>query len=195
MTNLPETPSPSLGALFLTFFKIGALTFGGGYAMVPIIEHELIEKKKWLDEKEVLDIMALCQSLPGVIAANSANLIGYRLRGRRGALWAVLGAVIPSFLIILTIAAFLTGFRHEPLVIKAFTGIRCVVVALMLRAALKFWKKSVIDGLTGFLAVLSFIGVTAGISPFVNIVSALILGFVLYRFFPRYTDGVFRRKP
>ena len=117
--------------LFLTFLKIGAFTFGGGYAMISIIEHEVINRRGWIARHDFLDLLTLAQSAPGPISLNTAVFIGYRLRGLRGALSAILGAVIPSFVIILCVAILFTDVRHNPWVDAAFRGMRPAVVALI----------------------------------------------------------------
>lgn len=117
--------------LFLTFLKIGAFTFGGGYAMISIIEHEVINRRGWIDRHDFLDLLTLAQSAPGPISLNTAVFVGYRLRGLRGALSAILGAVIPSFVIILCVAILFTDVRHNPWVDAAFRGMRPAVVALI----------------------------------------------------------------
>lgn len=117
--------------LFLTFLKIGAFTFGGGYAMISIIEHEVINRRGWIARPDFLDLLTLAQSAPGPISLNTAVFIGYRLRGLRGALSAILGAVIPSFVIILCVAILFTDVRHNPWVDAAFRGMRPAVVALI----------------------------------------------------------------
>lgn len=117
--------------LFLTFLKIGAFTFGGGYAMISIIEHEVINRRGWIARHDFLDLLTLAQSAPGPISLNTAVFVGYRLRGLRGALSAILGAVIPSFVIILCVAILFTDVRHNPWVDAAFRGMRPAVVALI----------------------------------------------------------------
>ena len=117
--------------LFLSYFKIGLFTFGGGYAMVPLIEAEVIERKKWLPQSEFLDLLTLAQSSPGPIAINTSVFIGYKVRGLRGAAAAALGAVLPSFIIILIVAIFFAEIRHNAIVEAAFKGMRPAVVALI----------------------------------------------------------------
>lgn len=121
----------SLGALFGTFFKIGLFTFGGGYAMVPLIQREIIDRKGWIAREEFLDLLVLAQSAPGPIAINTSVFIGYKVRGLRGAAASTLGAVLPSFLCILTIAVFFAQVRHNAVVEAAFKGMRPAVVALI----------------------------------------------------------------
>ena len=121
----------TLFELFRSFFKIGLFTFGGGYAMVPLIEAEIIERRRWLPQGEFLDLLTLAQSSPGPIAVNTSVFIGYKVRGLWGAVAASLGAVLPSFLIILIVAIFFAGIRHNPVVDAAFKGMRPAVVALI----------------------------------------------------------------
>lgn len=121
-----------LRTIFLSFFKIGLFTFGGGYAMLPLIEQELIVKRKWIERKEFLDLLTLAQSVPGPIAVNTSVFVGYKVRGLRGAAAALLGTVLPSFVIILAIAVFFADIRHNPVVDAAFKGMRPAVVALII---------------------------------------------------------------
>ena len=116
---------------FKTFFRIGAFTIGGGYAMIPLIESEVVDKHKWLNREEFLDIIAIAQSCPGVFAINMSVFIGYKLRRFPGALCASLGTALPSFVIILLIAMFFANFQDNPVVESIFRGIRPAVVALI----------------------------------------------------------------
>ena len=118
-----------LTTIFVSFLKIGMFTFGGGYAMLPLIERELITKRKWIEQKEFLDLLTLAQSVPGPIAVNT---VGYKVRGLRGAAAALLGTVTSSFVIILAIAIFFAGIRQNPVVDAAFKGMRPAVVALII---------------------------------------------------------------
>ena len=115
-----------LRTIFASFFKIGLFTFGGGYAMLPLIEQELIAKRGWIEHKEFLDLLTLAQSVPGPIAINTSVFVGYKMRGLKGAVAALLGSVLPSFVIILAI-----DIRHNPVVDAAFKGMRPAVVALI----------------------------------------------------------------
>jgi len=128
--------------MFITFFKIGAFTFGGGYAMIPIIQEEVVEKKKWIDDNEFMNAIALAQASPGPVAVNTSIYCGYQLKGFVGALVCTLGTVLPSFIIILVIAKFFYQFRENPIIDRIFMGIRPAVVALILSAVYKMWKKS-----------------------------------------------------
>ena len=120
--------------LFTTFFKIGAFTFGGGYAMIPLIQRETVEKHKWITEDDILDIIAIAESTPGPIAINSATFVGYKTAGFLGAVMATLGVVLPSFCIILVISYVLREFREIKAVQYAFEGIRAGVLALLIKA-------------------------------------------------------------
>ena len=166
--------------MFLTFARIGGFTFGGGYAMLPMLQKEVVEKYKWATNDELLDYYAIGQCTPGVIAVNTATFIGYKLKGIPGAIFATLGVVTPSVIIIGIIAAFISNFRDLEVVQWAFSGIRAAVVALILSAAIKIGKKSVVDVFTAviFLAVtiLSFV---TDLSPAVFVVTAAICGLII----------------
>ena len=127
--------------LFITFFKIGAFTFGGGYAMIPVIEKEMCEKHKWLKGEEILDIFAISESTPGPIAINSATFVGYRVAGVIGAACATFGVVLPSFVIISVISLVLKEFSRYQGVQYAFMGIRAGVLALVIKAFISMYKK------------------------------------------------------
>ncbi len=156
--NYPERRKlvNSLWELYVSFFKIGAVTFGGGYAMLPIIQKEIIEKKGWVSNEDVVDYYAVGQCLPGVIAVNTALFIGNKIKGKQGGIAAALGVVTPSVLIITVIAAFIQNFLEYPMVQYAFYGIRVVVCALITQAILKLWKTAVKDvfGLVVYLGAL-----------------------------------------
>lgn len=126
--------------MFLSFFKIGAFTIGGGYAMLPLMEQEFVQHRKWVDPVEMVDVFAVAQSLPGVIAINASIYIGYKIDRIRGAVVAALGVILPSFLIILGIAAVLLKFQEYSLVQKAFAGVRAGVTALILLSGVKLGK-------------------------------------------------------
>lgn len=117
--------------LFLTFFRIGAFTFGGGYAMIPIIQHEVITRRKWIGNEEFVDLLTLAQTAPGPISLNTAVFVGYKCRGFVGALAAIFGVILPSFIIILAIALFFSEVRDNRWVDAAFKGMRPAVVALI----------------------------------------------------------------
>ena len=131
-----------LWSLFCTFFKIGAFTFGGGYAMIPLIQKEAVEKKGWITDEDILEIIAIAESTPGPVAINSATFVGYRTCGFFGAACATLGVVLPSFCIILAIAYVLNEFQELKVVQYAFNGIRAGVLALLFKALITMYKKS-----------------------------------------------------
>ena len=128
--------------LFVTFFKIGAFTFGGGYAMIPLIQREVAEHRRWLETQDILDIVAIAESTPGPIAVNSATFVGYRVCGVFGAFCATLGVVLPSFAVIYGISFVLQQFSHLLLVQYAFNGIRAGVLALLLKALVSMYRQS-----------------------------------------------------
>ena len=131
--------------LFLTFARIGVCTFGGGYAMLPIMQRELVEKKGWTTENDLADYYAVGQCTPGIIAVNTSTFVGSRQGGLLGGTVATLGLVFPSVVIILVIAAFLRNFMHIQWVIHAFNGVRAGVVALILQSVIKLFKNAVVD--------------------------------------------------
>lgn len=131
----------TLTTLFLTFLKIGLFTFGGGYSMIALIEKEIVEKKKWLTQNELLDILAVSESTPGPIAINCATYIGYKVNGIIGSIISTIAVVIPSFLIIYIISLFLKQFLEIKYVAYAFKGIAAGVIYLILRAGLKMFKE------------------------------------------------------
>lgn len=139
--------------IFSTFAKIGAFTIGGGYAMIPIIQREVVEKKRWIGEEEFLDILAISQSAPGILAVNISIFLGYKLRGFKGSVVATLGSALPSFTIILAIAIFFTGYQENPTIVKIFKGIRPAVVALIAVPVINLAKKSKLNVYTAFFAL------------------------------------------
>lgn len=128
--------------MFLTFFKIGAFTFGGGFAMIPIIQEEVVNKHKWIEDEEFIDTISVAQSSPGPIAINASIYVGYKIKGLKGALISTLGTLLPSFITILLIANFFTYFRDNPIFEKIFSGIRPAVVALIFSALYRLVYKS-----------------------------------------------------
>ena len=137
--------------LFLTFAGVGVCTFGGGYAMLPILQREIVEKKEWATEAELTDYFAIGQCTPGVIAVNTATFVGQKQKSIPGGIVATLGLVFPSIVIILVIAAFLQNFADLPVVIHAFAGVRACVCALILSSVLKLRKSSLVDGPTAVI--------------------------------------------
>ena len=165
--------------LFWTFCKIGALTFGGGYAMLPLIQREIVENKKWSTEREILDYYAVGQCTPGVIAVNTATFIGFKLKGIIGGIVATLGVVFPSLIIILIIASFLQSFADLSIVQSAFAGIRVAVVALIITTVIKLLKSSIKDYLGVIIAIIAFIiSAFIGLSPVYVVRAAGLTGFI-----------------
>ena len=157
--------------LFGTFSKIGAFTFGGGYAMIPLIRREIALREGWIEDKDILDILAVSESTPGPIAVNTATFIGQKRKGIAGGIIATLGVVFPSLVIITLIAGILTSFSHIPAVEQAFSGISVCVCVLIFNAVTKLWKKSVTDKATLVLCLLVFIlSVFLDISPAVFVI-------------------------
>ena len=137
-----DSKAKRIFTLFLTFFKIGAFTFGGGYAMIPLIQREIVEKHGWMTDEDILDIFAIAESTPGPIAINSATFVGWRVAGFFGAALATFGVVLPSFVIILLISFLLTNFADIAAVQYAFQGIRAGVLALLVKALWTMYKKN-----------------------------------------------------
>lgn len=165
--------------LFTIFFKIGAFTIGGGYAMIPLIEAEIVTKKGWVTKEDFLDLLAIAQSAPGVFAVNIAIFIGYRLRGVRGCIVTALGAILPSFLIILCIALFFLRFKENPTVEAIFRGIRPAVVALIAAPTFNLAKAAKINRYTIWIPIISALLIwLLGFSPIWIILLAGIGGYV-----------------
>lgn len=166
--------------LFLTFAKVGVMTFGGGYAMLPILQREVVENKGWATEEELTDYFAIGQCTPGIIAVNTATFIGQKNRGIPGGIVATLGVVFPSLIIISLLAGVITQFSHLAWVNHAFGGIRVCVCILILNAVVKLFKKAVIDAPT----MVIFLAVALGsfflpISPVAFVLAAAVIGIAL----------------
>lgn len=166
--------------MFVTFAKIGVMTFGGGYAMLPILQREVVDNKGWATEEELMDYFAIGQCTPGVIAVNTATFIGQKNKGVPGGIIATLGVVFPSLIIISLLAGVIEAFSHVALVQHAFGGIRVCVCVLILNAVVKLYRKAVVDKPT--LAV--FLAVALGsyftpLSPVVFVVLAAAAGILL----------------
>lgn len=163
--------------MFLTFARIGVCTFGGGYAMLPILQREVVEGKHWATDEELTDYYAIGQCTPGIIAVNTATFIGSKQRGIPGGIVATLGLVFPCLVIISAIAAFLRNFADLPIVIHAFNGIRACVCVLILNAVVKLKKSSVIDLPTAIIFVGVFLlSALWGLSPAILVVICGVLG-------------------
>jgi len=160
----------TLISLFIAFMKIGGFTFGGGYAMIPLIQRETVENKKWISEDDILDIVALAESTPGPIAINAATFVGYKVAGFFGAFFATLGVILPSFLIILAISFVLERFRELRAVQYAFQGIRAGVLALILKALIGMFKKCKKGVFSYVIMALAF-----GVCVFLNIPVPLLI--------------------
>ncbi len=164
--------------LFLTFSRIGLFTIGGGYAMIPLIRRTVVEDHQWIDDDELMDLIAVAQSCPGVFAINISIFIGYKLRGISGALSAAIGTALPSFVIILGIAIFFQQFRHNPYVEKAFWGIRPAVVALIATPVFKMAQTAHITRRNIWIPIISALLIwLVGISPVYIILIAGIAGY------------------
>ena len=163
--------------LFTTFFKIGTFTIGGGYAMIPLIQREVVERRRWLTDTEMLDVIALSQTMPGILAANIAALVGQRLRGTRGALTAVLGNILMPIVFILLIALFFRQFKDIPTVEAIFMGIRPAVVALIAAPVFTLARKAGVTLRTVWIPLLAALLISLfGISPVLVILAAILLG-------------------
>jgi len=168
-----------LGGLFTTFFKIGMFTLGGGYAMIPIIETEVVDKHRWVTKEEFLDLIAIAQSCPGVFAINISTFIGYKLYKRRGAISCALGTALPSFLIILAIAMFFHQFEDNPVVAAIFRGIRPAVVALIAVPTFNLAKSAKISWVNCWIPIGGALLIwLMGVSPILIILAAAIGGWL-----------------
>ncbi|MBE6302805.1 MAG: chromate transporter [Bacteroidales bacterium] len=169
----------SLFKLFATFSKIGLFTIGGGYAMIPLIERDVVERNNWVGKDDFLDLLAVAQSAPGVFAVNIAIFIGYKLRGVRGAVAASLGSVIPSVVCILLIALFFHSFRHYKVVEHIFWGLRPAVVALIAAPVFSVARSARITRTTVWVPILAALLIVAfGVSPIYIILCAGVAGFL-----------------
>ncbi|MBQ9937511.1 MAG: chromate transporter [Oscillospiraceae bacterium] len=169
-----------LFSLFITFAKIGVMTFGGGYAMLPILQREVVDNKKWATEEEIMDYFAIGQCTPGVIAVNTATFIGQKRKGILGGIFATLGVVFPSLVIISALAGVIEAFSHIELVSHAFAGIRVCVCVLIINAVVKLFKKAVVDIKTLVIFLLVILGSTfTGLSPVIFVLISAVLGIAL----------------
>lgn len=167
--------------IFWAFIKVGALTFGGGYAMLPILQRDIVEKHGWVNDEEVMDYYAMAQCLPGIIMVNTSVFIGRHRKGTLGGIVAGVASAMPSLIIITVIAMFLTAFAEYPIVQNAFAGIRACVVVLIVNAVLKLWKSAMVDWksiVIIFLPVFALSAFTEA-SPILLVVAAAIAGIVI----------------
>ena len=166
--------------MFLAFAKVGVMTFGGGYAMLPILQREIVDNKGWATEEELMDYFAIGQCTPGVIAVNTATFIGQKLKGTWGAIFATLGVVFPSLIIISLLAGVIEAFSHLVWVQNAFGGIRVCVCVLIANAVVKLFKKAVVDVPTMIIFLAVAIGsILLPVSPVIFVIAAAVAGIVL----------------
>ena len=169
--------------LFFSFARIGGFTFGGGYAMLPMLQKEIVEKYGWVTEDELMDYYAIGQCTPGIIAVNTATFIGYKERGIIGGIVATAGVIAPSFFIIAVIAACLNGFAENPYVQHALAGIKVAVSALVLNAVIGLWKKGIKDIIGIIIFGIAFaLNFFLDASPIIIVVLAIAFGLLYGRF-------------
>lgn len=169
-----------LWEMFTIFFKIGAFTFGGGFAMIPIIQQEIVLKKKWIKEEDFLDVIAIAQSSPGPIAVNTSIYVGYKINGFPGALVATLGTVMPSFSIILLIAMFFYRFNENIIIQKVFSGIRPAVVALIISAIYGLLRQSHFNYLQLLIALATALIIAfTNVNPIYMIVAGVAISIII----------------
>ncbi|MDY3079547.1 MAG: chromate transporter [Oscillospiraceae bacterium] len=166
--------------IFLVSFRIGIMTFGGGYAMLPILQREVVETREWVSEEEVLDYYAIGQCLPGIIMVNTMIFIGQKQKGNIGGIVAAIGTVFPALIIITVIAALLTNFADVPAVKHAFAGIRVCVCVLIFNAVLKLWKSSVVDWkcFVIFIAV-ALASLITSLTPVLFVILSAVMGIAI----------------
>lgn len=177
-----EKKKTSLLDLYTSFFKVGLFTFGGGYAMLPIIEREVVNDKKWISYEELLDYYAISQSTPGIIMVNVATLIGYKEKGIIGSIVATLGAITPSLIIIGLIASLIENFADLPVVNSALKGIAAGISAIMVSSLIKLGKSSIKDILSVVLCIIGFVvSYFTNISIIYVIVFSIAVGIIKYK--------------
>lgn len=166
--------------LFWTYLKIGTFTLGGGYAMIPLIQREVVDRRHWIDEEEFLNMIALAQAAPGIIAINSAIFVGYRIHGWRGLIATVLGATLPSFFIILAIAIVFQDFREQPAVEAVFKGIRPAVVALIAAPLIKMARSAKISWATALIPIAAALLIwLCHVNPVIVILATIVITLVV----------------
>ncbi|MCR5304387.1 MAG: chromate transporter [Lachnospiraceae bacterium] len=174
------TNKTSLISLFFTFAKVGVMTFGGGYAMLPILEREVVDNKGWATDEELANYFAVGQCTPGVIAVNTATFIGYNERGIPGGIMATLGVVFPSLVIIMSLAGIIRAFSDNPFVIKAFAGVRACVCVLIFNSIVKLFKGAVKNKITFIIyLVVVLLSVFLDVSPVIIVLADIALGIIL----------------
>jgi chromate transporter len=163
--------------LFVMFFRIGAFTFGGGYAMIPVIQREVVEKKGWFDDEEIIDCFAISQFTPGAITVNTATFVGYKKKGIIGGIIATIGAILPSLILITIITTFFMNFQDNEVVQHAFGGIRIGVAALITNTALKMFRHIVTDRISLIIFAVAFVFIAfTNFSPIIIITVSAVLG-------------------
>ena len=182
MSDAPASEKKtSLWTLVITFAKVGVMTFGGGYAMLPILEREVVKNHNWTTSEQMLDYYAIGQCTPGIIAVNVSTFIGYKTRGILGAIVATLGMVFPSLVIITALASVLKMFQDNVYVKKAFAGIRVAVCALMVTAVIGLVRKAVSNIPTAIVAVAALLlQLLLGVSPVIIVICAVAFGLIMY---------------
>ncbi|MDE6366283.1 MAG: chromate transporter [Muribaculaceae bacterium] len=176
--EINDTNNHVLRSLFLTFAKIGAFTFGGGWAMIAIMEREIVDNHGWLTKDEFMDQLAVAQSMPGILAVNISVAVGDKIAGTRGTVISALGTILPSFLIILAIAVFLTPdiIKNNPTVAAVFRGIRPAVVALIIAPLVTAWKRAAITWKTAVIPIGAALLIWSGIPYVSNPILYIVLG-------------------
>ena len=170
-----------LWKLFWIFFRIGAFTFGGGYVMIPIIQHEISEKYKLIDEQELSELLVIAQSLPGVMAVNAATSIGFHRKGKIGGIVCALGVTLPSFLIIVLLANLILKYHDNPHVLGAFQWVRAVVVGMITAAALKIGKPCLQNKTQMALVLLALVLAIIDVHPVILILGGALAGYLMTR--------------
>lgn len=179
---------PKLIDMFFAFLKIGVLLLGGGYVIVPLLNNELVDKRCWITKEEVIDFYAIGQCVPGIIAANTTLFIGYKLRGKTGALAAFFGLILPPFVTIILLASVLIKISQNVIMGDIFWGVNISIIILMFLTVKEVWKTSIVDKFTFliFLLILALSGF--GVSPSVSIILSAILG-VIYKMLEKRIKG------
>ncbi len=167
--------------IYITFLKLGSVSFGGGYAIISLMENEIVERKKWIEKDKIIDVFSVAQSLPGAIALNASAFVGYSIAGIPGAIAALLGNLTPSVVIMATLSIVFTRFSENKYVKSAFSGIRPVIVGLITYAAYKIGKTAIKDIYCVFIALLAFIlAIVFHISVIGIIIGGVVVGLILY---------------
>ncbi len=180
--------NPKLFDMFLVFLKIGALLLGGGYVIVPLLNNELVDKKGWISKEEIIDYYAMGQCVPGIIAVNTTLFIGYKLRGKTGALIAFLGLILPPFLTIIFLASILIKMAQNTIMNDIFWGVNISIVILMFLTVKEVWKTSIVDKFTLFIFALILSLSILGVSPSISIIFSGLLG-IIYKLIKKESCG------